>query len=82
MAKKVPQSYTQRAGQKQAYEVPGTYTEKPSDSGEITDPVQIFKAGFESGGYNVSANLNYFSALETKAFLALLCSLLRILKSF
>ena len=63
MAKKVPQAYTQRAGQKQAYEVPGTYTEKPSDSGEITDPVQIFKAGFESGGYNVSANLNYFSAL-------------------
>ena len=63
MAKKIPQAYTQRAGQKEAYETPGTYTEQSSERGELKDPVKIFKAGFESGAYNVKANLNYFSAL-------------------
>ena len=63
MAKKVPQAYTQKVGQKPAYEVPGAYTEQSSARGELKDPIKIFKKGFESGGYNVAANLNYFSAL-------------------
>jgi hypothetical protein len=60
---KVPQAYTQKSGQEEAYEVPGTYTEQPSSRGELKDPIKIFKKGFQSGGYNVAANLNYFSAL-------------------
>jgi hypothetical protein len=63
VAKKVPQAYTQKVGQKPAYEVPGAYTEQSSARGELKDPIKIFKKGFESGGYNVAANLNYFSAL-------------------
>lgn len=63
MASKVPQAYTQKVGQKEAYEVPGTYTEQSSGRGELKDPIKIFKKGFQSGGYNVAANLNYFSAL-------------------
>ena len=63
MASKVPQAYTQKSGQEEAYEVPGAYTEQPSSRGELKDPVKIFKKGFQSGGYNVAANLNYFSAL-------------------
>ena len=60
MASKVPQAYTQKVGQKEAYEVPGTYTEQSSGRGELKDPIKIFKKGFQSGGYNVAANLNYF----------------------
>ena len=30
---------------------------------KLKDPIKIFKKGFQSGGYNVAANLNYFSAL-------------------
>ena len=63
MASKVPQAYTQKVGQEKAYEVPGTYTEQSSGRGELKDPIKIFKKGFQSGGYNVAANLNYFSAL-------------------
>lgn len=63
MAKKVPQAYTEKVGQKPTYEVPGAYTEQSSARGELKDPIKIFKKGFESGGYNVAANLNYFSAL-------------------
>jgi len=63
VAKKVPQAYTEKVGQKPTYEVPGAYTEQSSARGELKDPIKIFKKGFESGGYNVAANLNYFSAL-------------------
>tara|TARA_R100000951_G_scaffold11532_2_gene9532 strand:- start:4225 stop:10845 length:6621 start_codon:yes stop_codon:yes gene_type:complete len=63
VAKRIPLAYRQKVGQEADYEVPGAYREQASARGELKDPIKIFKKGFESGGYNVAANLNYFSAL-------------------
>jgi len=63
VAKRIPLAYRQRVGQEADYEVPGAYREQASPVAEVKDPIKIFKRGFQAGGYNVAANLNYFAAI-------------------
>ena len=38
-------------------------SEQASAGAELTDPIQIFKQGVVSGGYNLAANLEYFKGI-------------------